>query len=86
MRFKFSVYVKLLNPAFSNLCLKAIPASKYVCYKDSVCGRSLAGITGSNPTRGMDVCLLWRVSGTGPCDGPIPRPEESYRLCVVCVI
>jgi len=24
-----------------------------------VCGRSFAGIVGSNPTRGMDVCLLW---------------------------
>ena len=23
-----------------------------------VCGRSLAGIVGSNPTGGMDVCLL----------------------------
>jgi len=23
----------------------------------------------------------------GLCDGPIPRPEESYRMCVVrCVI
>jgi hypothetical protein len=24
-----------------------------------VCGRSLAGITGSNPAEAMDVCLLW---------------------------
>jgi hypothetical protein len=24
----------------------------------SVCGRALAGIVGSNPTGGMDVCLL----------------------------
>jgi hypothetical protein len=22
-------------------------------------GRSLAGIAGSNPARGMDICLLW---------------------------
>ena len=27
--------------------------------KASVCGRSLAGIVGSNPTGGMHVCLLW---------------------------
>jgi len=27
--------------------------------KASVCGHSLAGIAGSNPTGGMDVCLLW---------------------------
>jgi hypothetical protein len=24
-----------------------------------VCGHSLAGIVGSNPAGGMDVCLLW---------------------------
>jgi hypothetical protein len=24
-----------------------------------VCGRSVAGIVGSNPAGGMDVCLLW---------------------------
>jgi hypothetical protein len=23
------------------------------------------------------------LSGRGPCDGPIPRPEESYRLWCV---
>jgi hypothetical protein len=30
----------------------------------------------------MDDCLLWVfvLSGRGLCDGPIPRPEESYRL------
>jgi hypothetical protein len=27
--------------------------------KTWVCGRSLAGIVGSNPARGMEVCLLW---------------------------
>ena len=51
--------------------------------KARVCGRSLAGIAGSNSARGwMPVslsvaCCLW--------DGPIPRPEESYRLCCVTV-
>jgi hypothetical protein len=37
----------------------------------------------------MDVCCeCFVLSGGGLCDGPIPRPEESYRLwCVlVCVI
>jgi hypothetical protein len=49
--------------------------------KAYVCGRSLAGIVGSNPTGGMDVCLL---SGRGLCDELITRPEESYRMwCVV---
>jgi len=27
--------------------------------KSWVCGRSLAGIAGSNPVRGIDVCPLW---------------------------
>jgi hypothetical protein len=33
----------------------------------------------------MDVCLLWVfvLSGRGLCDGPIPRPEESYWLWCV---
>ena len=40
---------------------------------------------GSNPTGGMDICLLYRVlSGRGLCDELITRPEEFYRLwCVV---
>ena len=46
-----------------------------------VCGHSPAEIVGSNPTEGMDVCLL---SGRGLCDELITRPEESCRLwCVV---
>jgi len=38
--------------------------------------------------RGMDVCLLWALcvlSGRGPCDELITRPEESYRLWPVVV-
>ena len=46
-----------------------------------VCSRSPARIAGSNPTGGMFVCCDCCVlSGRGLCDGPIPRPEESYRL------
>ena len=50
-----------------------------------VCGRSFAGIVGSNPTGGMDVCLLWVLCVfRGLCVWLITRPEESYRLwCVV---
>jgi hypothetical protein len=53
--------------------------------KALVCGWALAGIMGSNPTGGMDVCVLWVfvLWGRGLCDGPIPRPEESYRLWCV---
>ena len=50
------------------------------------CGRSLAGIEGSNPAGAwMFVCCECCVlSGKVNCDGPIPRPEESHRVCV-CV-
>jgi len=59
--------------------------------KALVYGRSLGEIVGSNPTGGMDVCLLLVLcvcvcvlSGRGICDELITRPEESYRLwCVV---
>jgi hypothetical protein len=43
-----------------------------------VCGRSLAGIASGER---MSVCAL--LSGRGLFDGPIARPEESYRVrCV----
>ena len=49
-----------------------------------VCGRSLAGIVGSNPAGGMDVCYECCVlSGRGLCGEPITRPEESYRVWCV---
>jgi hypothetical protein len=44
-----------------------------------VCGRTLAGIVGSNPTVGMDVCLscdCW-VLGRGLRVVLVARPEES---------
>jgi len=49
-------------------------------------GRSLAGIVGSNPAGGMDVCVQCCVlPGRGLCDGLITRPEKSCRLwCVMC--
>jgi hypothetical protein len=43
-------------------------------------------IVGSNPTGGMDVCLLCVLSCRDLCDELITRPEKSYRLqgVVVC--
>ena len=47
--------------------------------KASICDCSLSGITGSTPAGDMGIsrecCVL---SGCGPCDGPIPPPDESY--------
>jgi len=57
--------------------------------KEWICGRSPAGIAGSNPIggggRGMDVCRECCVlSRRSLCDGLITRPEGSYRVwCVV---
>jgi hypothetical protein len=53
--------------------------------KAYVCRRALSGIVGSNPTGDMKVvsCKVFVLSGRGLCDGPIPRPEESYRLWCV---
>ena len=51
--------------------------------KGRVCGRLLAANTGSNPAGSISVCCEYCVlSGRGLCEGLIPRPEESYRLCV----
>ena len=49
--------------------------------KARVCGRSLAGIAGSNPAGAVssECCAS---SGRGLCDEPIPRTEESYRLVI----
>jgi hypothetical protein len=63
--------------------LKPIPVAARS--KAWVCGRVLAGIVGSNPTGAWIFvsCTLYVLSGRGLCDGPIPRAEESYRLCCV---
>jgi hypothetical protein len=56
--------------------------------RNEVCSCWVAGIAGSNPARkDMDVCFCecCVLSGRGLCDGPISRPEESYRVCV-CVL
>ena len=43
-----------------------------------VCGLSLAGIAGSNSSRGMGVCReCCPLSGVGLCNGPITRSVMS---------
>jgi len=55
-----------------------VPIQVAALSNDWVCRHSLAGIAGSNPTGGMDVCYV--LQGRGLCVGLITRPEESYRL------
>jgi hypothetical protein len=58
-----------------------VPIPQSARAKAWICGRSLAGIVGSNPSGGMDVsCVL---SGRSLCDGLITRSEESYQAWCV---
>jgi hypothetical protein len=51
-------------------------------YKALGCGRPHAGIAGSNPAGGMDVsCECCVLAVRGLYEGPIPRREQSYRMC-----
>jgi hypothetical protein len=51
-----------------------------------ICGRSTAGVVGSNTTGSMnDCCECCVLSGRGLCDKLITRPEESYRVRCVAV-
>jgi hypothetical protein len=53
----------------------------------AVYGRKPTAIVGSNPTGGMDVCLLCVLSGSVLCDELITRPEGPTEcgasLCVI---
>jgi len=67
----------------TELKLLCVSCSRSQC-KASVCSRSLAGIVGSNPAGGMDVCCECCVlSGRVLCVGLITRPEETYRMWCV---
>jgi hypothetical protein len=57
------------------------PVPVAVRSKASICGRSLAGIVGSKPAAGMDVCRV--LPGRGLCIGMNILPEESCRVWCV---
>jgi hypothetical protein len=86
MRYVIGRVIAVSKPAWLNVLLMNMytPIPVAVRSKHWVCGCLLAGIAGSNPAGGMNVCECCVLSGRGLCDGPIPRPEESYRVCV-CV-
>lgn len=50
----------------------------------TVCGRSLAGIEGSNPADGMNVCLFVEccvlLQAEASATEPITRPGECHRV------
>jgi hypothetical protein len=75
------------NTEQNNIVLwETVPIPVAARSKAWVCGRSLAGIAGSNLAGGMDVCRDYCVlSGRGLCDWPITRPEESYQVWCVRV-
>ena len=54
-------------------------------FKTRVLVRSCSGIAGSNPARGMDVCLLCFVY-SGLCDGLITHGVLYIVVCHCCVI
>jgi hypothetical protein len=59
-RIRYSGNVKYLSYEMSKLAHRCL-FMKYMCTacrSQWVCGRSLAGIAGSNPAGSMDVCLL----------------------------
>ena len=64
-------YVMLNGRVTNNYRIEKEPVPVAARSKASVCCRSPAEIVGSNPTGGMDVCLLWMcvVRGAGSATG-----------------
>jgi len=67
------------------VCVQLIPATARS--KANVCGRSLAGIAGSNPAEGMDFCFLWilRVARYRTLRQGDPSSRGVVWIVCVCV-
>jgi hypothetical protein len=63
---------------------RAVLVPMVVRSKSWLCVRSLAGIVGSNPAGGMEVCCVF--SGGGLCVGLITRTRGCYRVWCLSVI
>jgi hypothetical protein len=88
--FNFSSFVSLLSPFsalfhFFILVMLSMPIPVVARSKAWFCGRSLAGIVGSNPAGGRTFvcCECCVLSGRGLYDELITRPEESNPLSCV---
>jgi hypothetical protein len=65
-------------PQCTLLCMLIIYC-RHVCNVAS--GRALAGMAGSDPAGGVDVCCeCCALSGTDLCVGLVTGPEESYGV------
>jgi hypothetical protein len=82
-RFIAMIRVKTLNVNVNYSLAVPVAARS----KAWLCGRSLAGIVGSNTlgTWMFVSCECCVLSGRGLCDGLITRPETSYRVWCVWV-
>ena len=78
-------YNRYLSQKINTLYKYVVPIPVAARSKAWVCGRSIAGIVGSNPARGMESvsCECCVFSGRGLCVGLITRPEKSYRVWCV---
>jgi hypothetical protein len=58
--YNLKIFLNVMKTEFESLnkWVKANPLSLAARSKAWVCGRSLAGIVGLNPTRAMEACLL----------------------------
>ena len=78
---------------FPKLLYGAESMKKHDTYKFSradpngrtVCGLSLAGVKGSNPARGVDVCLLWVLCVVRYGSLRRANPPSRGVLLIVCV-
>jgi hypothetical protein len=79
------LYVALCITEIIYVLISPFPVA--VRYKAIVWSRLTLRFVGSNPAEGMDVCP-WCLCclGNGLCVELITHSEESYRVCVVCVL
>jgi hypothetical protein len=93
IKFLCMLYLGLINITFS--CPTAVMMTNYrkmqdhsvessyeiwkVAARSKSAAASLLGLPAAWMSLSCECCVL---SGRDLCDGPIPRPEESYRVCM----